>query len=93
MQSRPNDRVAVWLDCGDPLVNEPDVMYALTCITGDSLKAYYLISGRDETSSYPGKGVVALVTEDVAEVIVRWLKSVGAPAFIDHGYFEDVHGA
>lgn len=85
------DRVAVWLMCdSDPPENEAEVMHALACITGDWFTAYGLVSGRHETSARPWKGVVAApVSRDAAEVIVKWLSSVGAHAVIDHGYFED----
>lgn len=90
-----NEKVAVWLDCqDDPPENEADVMMALTYITGDPYRAYYLISGRDKTSAGPWKGVVAgPVPRDEAEVIVKLLKAVGANAIIDDGYFEDTEVA
>jgi hypothetical protein len=53
--------VAVWLDCSeDSPANEAEVMHVLTCITGDTLKAWYPIavvtrrrSGRGRASSRP----------------------------------------
>jgi len=51
----PRDRVAVWLiSDAEPPENEAEVVHALTSITGDPLKAYYLISGRDDSSACRG---------------------------------------
>jgi hypothetical protein len=89
VEPQASDHFAVWLDCaGDPPENEAEVMHALACITGDWFTAYCLISGRDESSIRPWKGVVAApVTRDAAKVIVDWLAFVGARAFIDDGHF------
>lgn len=80
--AQQEQRVAVWLT--DVCDNEKQlaVLHAIYRLMGDFDAAYQIVDY--------GKGVVAgPISLDAAEIVVKWVESVGGTAGIDDGYYEE----